>query len=163
MRNLTAAELEAKLPKLRRGNYKHTSDATPRYNCVAFANDFDRKWWQFGFYGSRYYWPPETSDTLDGWTKIFTDQDYELTTNRGVEQGFEKIAIYVDLRDMLPGHIAKSDGRVWKSKLGRYQDIEHASLDLLEGDQQCEYGIVERILKRAINPPRQPKRKKVNR
>jgi hypothetical protein len=60
------------------------------------------------------------------------------------------VAIYIDLSDMLPGHVAVSDGQVWKSKLGRRQDIEHASLDLLEGDQLWEYGIVERILKRKI-------------
>lgn len=36
------------------------------------------------------------------------------------------------------------------SKLGRCQDIEHSSLDLLEGDQHWEYGIVERILRRPI-------------
>ncbi|MGD1098514.1 MAG: hypothetical protein ABSB35_41860, partial [Bryobacteraceae bacterium] len=74
----------------------------------------------------------------------------EITTNREVEVGFEKVAIYINLKEMLPGHVAKSDGRSWKSKLGRYQDVEHASLDLLEGDKHGEYGIVERILKRPI-------------
>jgi hypothetical protein len=58
---------------------------------------------------------------------------------------------------MLPGHIAKSDGRTWKSKLGRYQDIEHTSLDLLEGDVGWEYGIVERILIRPIKGARRKK------
>ncbi len=81
---------------------------------------------------------------------MFLREGYELTTNRHVEPGFEKVAIYVDLADMSPGHMAKSDGRSWKSKLGRVQDIEHASLDLLEGDQEWEYGIVERILRRPI-------------
>ncbi len=82
---------------------------------------------------------------------MFTRQGYELTEDRNIEAGFEKIAIYVDLEDMAPGHVAKSDGIAWKSKLGRYQDIEHASLDLLEGDQYWEYGIVERILRRPIS------------
>jgi hypothetical protein len=69
------------------------------------------------------------------------------TDSRENEAGFEKIAIYVDLTDMLPSHIARSDGVAWKSKPGKLQDIEHLSLDLLEGDQYWEYGIVERILK----------------
>jgi hypothetical protein len=81
---------------------------------------------------------------------LFKGDGYEVTSNRNIEQGFEKIAIYVDLSDMRPGHVCKSDGRAWKSKLGRFQDIEHSSLELLEGDQCCEYGIVERILKRPI-------------
>lgn len=159
MRNLSAAELEAKLPKLRHGNYRHTSDATGRYNCVALANDAERKWWQAGLNGGRYYWPPNTPDTLDGWVKLFTDQDYELTTSRDVEPGFEKVAIYVDLGDLLPGHVAKSNGHTWKSKLGRFQDIEHSSLDLLEGDVHWEYGVVERILRRPIRERRTRKRR----
>jgi hypothetical protein len=150
MRNLTASELEGKFPKLRAGNYKHTSDATGRYNCVAFANDNVRKWWEAGEHGGCYYWPTNIADTVDGWVELFTMQGYEITTVREVEHGFEKVAIYVDLTDMLPGHVAKSNGIVWKSKLGRYQDIEHSSLDLLEGDQGCEYGVVDRILRRPL-------------
>ena len=153
MRNLTAAELEAKFPKLRPGNYKHASDATARYNCVAFAKDKVRKWWEAGQHGGRYDWPPHIPDTLEGWVELFTEEGYEITINREIEQGFEKIAIYVDLEDMRPDHVAKSNGRTWKSKLGRIQDIEHSSLELLEGDQHWEYGIVERILRRPIKKP----------
>ena len=78
--------------------------------------------------------------------------DYAPTGNREVEPGFEKIAIYVD-RERSPSHVAKSDGRAWKSKLGAYQDIEHSSLDLLEGYQLWEYGSVERIFKRELKRP----------
>lgn len=150
MRNLTPAELQAKLPKLSPDNHKHTSPADPRYNCVAFANENKRKWWEAGCHGGKFFWPEKIADDINGWVKMFTDQGYELTENRDVEPGFEKVAIFVDLSDMLPSHVAKSDGRAWKSKLGRYQDIEHSSLDLLEGDQSCEYGIVDKILKRRI-------------
>lgn len=120
---------------------------------MAFANGDERHWWQAGLHGGRYSWPPKVKDTLAGWVELFTKQGYELTTNREAEIGFEKIAIYVDLGDMLPGHVAKSDGRVWKSKLGRLQDIEHETLDLLEGDQAAEYGIVEKIMRRPIPSP----------
>lgn len=154
------SELEAKFPKLHTGNYSNTSDATGRYNCIAFANDHDRKWWEAGPFGGRYYWPPGISDTLDGWVKMFTDQGYVLTNNRDVEPGFEKIAIYVDLTDVNQMHVAKSAGQSWKSKLGRYQDIEHASLALLEGDVGWEYGSVERVLKRPIKPPRTARKRK---
>jgi hypothetical protein len=106
---------------------------------MSFANGDDRHWWQAGLHGGRHYWPPKVSDTLDGWVEIFTKQGYELTSSHETEPGFEKIAIYLDLVDMLPCHVAKSDGRVWKSKLGRIQDIEHARLDLLEGDKFWEY------------------------
>jgi hypothetical protein len=160
MRNLTAHELEAKLPKLTGHNYRKTSDASARYNCMSFANDRDRQWWEAGLHGGRYYWPPNTPDTLDGWVKIFTDDGYEITTVREVEAGFEKVAIYVDLKDTLPSHVAKSNGSVWKSKLGRYQDIEHSTLDLLEGDTLWEYGVVERILRRPVKPAVAKKRRR---
>jgi hypothetical protein len=81
---------------------------------------------------------------------MFTVQGYKPTKNRKVEPGYEKVAIYVDLTDMLPSHVAVSDGRVWKSKLGKGQDIYHSSLDVLEGTEKDEYGIVERVLKRPI-------------
>ncbi len=64
---------------------------------------------------------------------------YELTSNREVEADFEKIAIYVDLADMLPGHVARADGRCWKSKLGARPTRGN---DLLDGDgwnRGCEF------------------------
>jgi hypothetical protein len=149
--------MQAKWPKLRADNYSHTSDATGRYNCIAFANNRDNKWWQAGLYGGRYEWPSGISDTTDGWVEMFTRQGYRPTDNRKVEAGIEKVAIYVGLDDLLPSHVAKSDGRAWKSKLGRYQDIEHSSLDLLEGDQHCEYGVVERVLERPVRTSRRRK------
>ena len=152
MRNLTPQEFEAKFPKLRAGNYQRISDASARYNCMAFVNGDTRHWWQAGVYGGRYHWPQtiRQQDTLESWVELFEKHGYEPTGSRVNEAGFEKIAIYVDLIDMLPSHVAKSDGRVWKSKLGKGQDIEDSSLELLEGNDQDEYGIVERILKRPL-------------
>jgi hypothetical protein len=81
--------------------------------------------------------------------QFFSSEGYESTDNREIEAGWEKIAIYVSL-DMDFNHVAVSDGRVWKSKLGKGQDIEHYSLAVLEGDQGDEYGIVDCIMKRQI-------------
>lgn len=150
MRRLTVAELRTKWPKLRPGNYNETSPATARYNCVAFVNDDERHWWQAGMYGGMYSWPAtiEQSDSLTAWVQLFTSRGFELTDSRDHEPGFEKVAIYIDPKDGLPSHVTKSDGRVWKSKLGKLQDIEHASLDLLEGNTNYEYGVVDKILKK---------------
>jgi hypothetical protein len=57
-----------------------TSDATARYNCMAFANNHQRKWWEAGMHGGAYYWPP-VPDTLRGWIEIFTQQGYAVTQN----------------------------------------------------------------------------------
>src|SRR5260370_20878564 len=119
-------------PKLRADNYVRASQATPRYNCLAFAIKDERHWWEHGLYGRRYRWPSGIPNTLDGWVTIFTLDGYQLTTNRDVEPGFEKVAIFVSLTDQTDFHVAISDGKSWKSKLGKREDIQHDSLDLLE-------------------------------
>jgi hypothetical protein len=155
VRNLTPEELQKKWPKLRPGNHAVKSHATRRYNCVAFGSKDERHWWESGIYGGGIFWPAGIPDTLDGWVEIFSRGGYEITTSRNVEAGFEKIAIYVSPHDGRPEHLAICDGLSWKSKLGRYQDIEHATLDLLEGQQECEYGTVGKILRRSIKTGRQ--------
>ena len=87
---------------------------------------------------------------------MFTEQGYELTGNVDVEPGFDKMAIYVNLEDLTPSHVAISDGKTWKSKLGRIQDVSHTSLDILEGAGEDDYGMVERILRRPHPPPENP-------
>lgn len=129
------------------------SKATARYNCIAFAAGDERHWWQGELHGGRYYWPPHLRKTTDVETvsQIFTSDGFTFTGNQESEPGFEKIAIYVSLEDLEFSHIARSDGHIWKSKLGKGQDIHHYSLAVLEGDDADEYGIVERVLRRAIN------------
>jgi hypothetical protein len=152
VRTITPIELEARFPKLGGGNYKRASQATARYNCLAFACGDDRRWWE-PRPGGRFYWPPDAQrDTsLAAVTRIFTADGYSETEDRNIESGYLKAAIYVELEDLdTYSHVALSDGLVWKSKLGKGQDIEHASLDLLEGNQKDEYGIVAAILRKAI-------------
>jgi hypothetical protein len=151
LRNLSPEELETRWPKLKAGNYRYCSQATPRYNCVALAVGDERHWWEQGIHGGRVRWEQGAGDDVDGWAQVFIRAGYqqaELNTDR--EPGYEKVAIYVGLEDLRPTHVAKSDGSTWKSKLGKLQDIEHESLELLEGDAGWEYGIVERILKRRL-------------
>jgi hypothetical protein len=116
---------------------------------MAFVNGDDRHWWQPKRYGGRYHWPSHArqKDTLSAWIEVFTGIGYERTTNSDPEPDYEKVAIYVDL-DLIPQHVAASDGAGWKSKLGKGQDIWHATLDVLEGDQGDEYGIVDCVLRR---------------
>jgi len=148
LRNLTPEEFQKKWPKLRPDNYRQASHASPSYNCLAFVNGDERHNWEFGRYGGRFFWPEGVPDTLEGWTEIFFRQGYAVTdaTDRDAELGYEKIAIYEEPEGYY--HVAMSDGTSWKSKLGAYQDIEHQTLYLLEGSQNCEYGKVVVILKR---------------
>ena len=73
---------------------------------------------------------------------------YETCADGALEDGFEKVAIY-----QLPSggvqHMARQlRTGWWTSKLGRLEDIEHASPAELEGD---EYGTVVRYMRRAVN------------
>ena len=148
LRNRTPEELREIFPKLLPGTYEHTSEATARYNCVSFANGDTRKWWESGRHGGRFYWPEKVPYTLDGWIDLFAQQGYKMTDNHGIEDGVGKVAIYVNLNDMEPEHVAISDGVTWKSKLGRWQDVAHVSLDVLEGESA--YGMVGCVLQRPI-------------
>lgn len=64
-----------------------------------------------------------------------------------MEIGFEKIAIYGS--DHGPTHASRqlADGK-WTSKLGDADDIEHETLEALEG---AIYGSVVHIMKRSIS------------
>ena len=70
-----------------------------------------------------------------------------MCSDSSLEAGYEKIAIYV--KDGIPTHAARQlgDGR-WTSKLGKYEDIEHDSLDALNGDGYGEYGRVALFMSR---------------
>lgn len=153
MRTISPDELRKRFPKLAPGTFEPKSKATGRYNCVGFAAEDERHWWEAGCNGGRYYWPPRPHRQITdvaGVAEIFTAQGFEPTDNREIEPGYEKIAIYSSLDTLEFTHIARSDGQVWKSKLGKGQDIHHFSLDVLEGDQEDEYGIVEVVLRRAL-------------
>ena len=153
LRTITPDELRAKFPKLATATFEPASKATARYNCLGFAAGDDRHWWEAEANGGRFYWPPSLRrvTTIQTVSEIFTSQGFELTHNHEIEPGYEKIAIYASLETFEFSHIARSDGTVWKSKLGSGQDIHHYSLGVLEGDEADEYGIVERVLRRPIN------------
>ena len=63
------------------------------------------------------------------------------------EDGFEKLAIYELEGSAVHAARLKSDGR-WTSKIGWDIDIEHDSLEALEG---VEYGKVVAFMRRPLN------------
>jgi hypothetical protein len=86
-------------------------------------------------------------EELEGYTRAFETRGYRICDNEEYEEGFEKIAVYVDHLRM-PSHTARQKAPgVWTSKLGDLEDIEHYSLDALAGPDPA-YGTVERFMKR---------------
>jgi hypothetical protein len=143
-------DLEEDCPSLRDASYKVTSPRDPRYNCIAFAvGDLQQFWDDVRIRGRQvrgYYWPPGAGsiETLEGWMSIFKIHGYTETEDRTLELEYEKIAIYAGPDG--PEHVARQKASgIWTSKMGKGVDIQHDTLESLEGDF---YGKVVKIMKR---------------
>lgn len=85
-------------------------------------------------------------ESIEAFVRAFETRGYMVCDDASPETRFEKVAIYALRGD--PTHAARqlSDGR-WTSKLGIYgDDIEHETLEALEGGT---YGTVAVVMKRA--------------
>jgi hypothetical protein len=143
------AMIEKQFPKMRKQGYRITSVGTPDYNCFAWAVGIISQWWSPEVEDG-YHWPTDVPRKLE--VKTFL-RLYELTggylpcISREFERGFEKIALYANDVGQ-PTHAAKQmESGKWSSKLGDWEDVEHATLEALEGDF---YGKVAQILKRPV-------------
>lgn len=108
-----------------------------RYNCIAWAAGNDTRWW-WPDASNIGYWPPSVprEETIAAFVSAYALQGYAQCADSTLEPGVEKIAIYgvaID-SDVMPTHAARqlTDGR-WTSKLGNCEDIEHDTLEALNG------------------------------
>lgn len=92
--------------------------------------------------------------TLQCFCEAYQTLGYQKCASGSLETDSEKIAIYAE--HGIPTHAAKQldDGR-WKSKLGKYEDIEHNSVKAVE---EYIYGKAVVYMKR-----RKPKCQRTNR
>ncbi len=142
---MSSHRLEQLFPNLIESDYSITSSESIDYNCIAWAAGNDRAlWWpdQLGYT----FWPSGVlrAETLDAFIAVFESLGYKVCHGDQCEEGFEKVAIFVD-SNQKPTHASKqlASGR-WSSKLGQLEDIEH----LLNGVSGAAYGSVAVILKR---------------
>jgi hypothetical protein len=140
MRNL---QFEALFPDLKTNGYTLTSPATPDYNCIAWAAGKNDRWW-WPDPSPMAYWPEEPREcTLNSFIRVFRSMGYETCNNPALEEGFEKVAIYV--KDSRPTHMARQlHTGDWTSKCGRSEDMSHT----LDGLEHSGYGEVAVIMKR---------------
>ena len=136
--------LETLFPKLG-DNYVITSSENPKYNCIAWAyGDDSNCFWPM----EGYYWPDDIACevTIEAFMELFASIRYQCCNNPLFEPGYEKVAIYV--LDDIPTHAARqlNNGK-WTSKLGQYVDIEHDTLECLNG---VEYGDAVIFMRREI-------------
>ncbi|MGI8641734.1 MAG: DUF7689 domain-containing protein [Pyrinomonadaceae bacterium] len=155
-----AERIKQVFENLKDGEFEITSPFDPKYNCIAHAAKDSEKWWwtvDSVMAGNDVFWfnniPSQA--TLENFILTFQKLDYEPCENTELEKGFEKVAIYVSLKDEIyspkgtPTHMARqlSTGK-WTSKLGKDVDINHTTLRNVEGHL---YGVVKQILRRKIN------------
>ena len=138
--------LESDFPSLGGENSEIKSPADEYYNCIAWAAEEDDRWW-WPVPSPFAYWPPGLPRvvTLDNFITAFETLGYEPTEKDHLEPGFEKVAVYVDANGV-PTHMARQrESGMWTSKLGPQEDIDHDTLEDLEGGV---YGHVARVLRR---------------
>jgi len=83
--------------------------------------------------------------SLEQFIKAFESEGYKVCKHERFQNGFEKVAIYVDGTGE-PTHAARSlPNGMWSSKMGMGEDIEHTTLRVVEGKQ---YGAAKAYLKR---------------
>lgn len=130
--------------------FKTTSNATPAYNCIAFAADVhERNWWPNT--GSKmdppYWWPAgcRNDETVEAFVEAFGVLMYRTCDSPDYEQGYEKVAIFVDDKGV-PTHTAFQSSAwpgEWRSKIGWNVDVRHSL------NSVCDfYGTVHTIMKR---------------
>ena len=144
-----ARRRQLQFPLVDPANYSVTSDETDEYNCVGWAvNVLDPgQWWPLPD-APEYFWPERArrDETLEAFIEGFATLGFRPCGNGNLEPDIEKVAVYA-LRGV-PMHVARqlADGR-WTSKLGSWEDIEHATpRDLAEGS----YGRLELFLSRPL-------------
>ena len=122
-------------------DYTITSEEDDAYNCVAWAAGYNDGWWS---HAEGYQWIGERGASVQSLILLFNTLGYAECDSDDLESDYEKVVLYAI--DGNWTHVARqlSNGR-WTSKLGMYEDIEHANPADLSGDL---YGDVHCIMRR---------------
>lgn len=133
-------------PNIDIDGFEVTSELNPFYNCFAWARGENTS--NVEPPTSKYVkWHNDnTAWTIENFLDNFANIGFtETTESADLENGIEKVAIYVT-SDGEPSHasLQKESGK-WTSKLGIREDIEHSTPYCVENDT---YGKVKIILKR---------------
>lgn len=139
-------DIEKIFPNLLIRGYSITSPLTTEYNCIAWAAGDTDAWWEPDpLY--LYFWPDgiPREYSLDAYVNAYETVGYTVCQCPEPEEGYEKIAIYVNPNGK-PTHAARQLGSgSWTSKLGELEDIEHHDLEGLHGQA---YGTVAVFMQR---------------
>ena len=128
------------------GDYRITSEYDASYNCFAWALGDTSRWIDPTDPNT---WPSElaTESAVPTLFELFRNAGYAPCEDGALQDGHEKVAIYA--LDGEPTHAARQlDTGRWTSKLGKQEDIEHATPEELQGDEWDQYGRISGFLSR---------------
>ena len=124
-------------------DWEITSAPNDDYNCIAYAVGEKTRWWS---HAGNYRWPnARRSPSIDSLIEMLVGQDFELCDWREENTGFDKVALYAKDGNWKHAAVQLPDG-AWSSKLGAYEDIQHATPESLAGEF---YGNVHCFMRRA--------------
>ena len=139
--------IKAAFPNLDANNHIVTSPEDLNYNCIAWAVGENDVWWWPDLMLTR-YWPEEIprQETIDAFVQAFSLKGYSQCNDSGLEQGYEKIALFAI--NQTPTHASRQlPSGHWTSKLGESFDISH-QIDTLNGSPI--YGSIALYFRREI-------------
>ena len=133
-------------------DFECRSDPDDDYNCIAWAlGKTHQFWWPRDLGG--FYWPPGlpkeplNQETIDNFIAAFRTEGYKRCRNGRPQHKYQKIALYVNAQRR-PKHAARLlDTGKWTSKLRPSEDIEHRTLQCVEGR---DYGRAVMFFKRKL-------------
>lgn len=124
-----------------------TSNQTPTYNCIAWAYE-DNSRWYWPDPDNMYYWPLDVPRSLEiaSFIILFEKIGYTCCSDGSLEDGYLKVAIFADSKN-IPTHAARQlKNGYWTSKLGKAIDVQHSINAISHGS----YGDVVVYMKRPI-------------
>ena len=134
--------IEEEFPDIGECGYTVTSNASTYYNCIAWALGDTGRWWS---HKQGYQWNnAPRNPSVESLVAVFTAAGYAVCDSDGLEDGFEKVAVYAKTGLWTHASRQLSNGK-WTSKLGVMEDIQHNSPEELSG---MRYGAVHCIMKK---------------
>lgn len=135
-------------------NFEILSPRTPKYNCIAWAMQFEDRWVSIFDYPG-YWWPEGVEKTMSPSALIhaFEAVGFTLCDNSYLEDGFDKVVLYKKEGNEEWTHAARIVSETTEhSKFGQSWDGTHSHDVLCKtgvGYEDSSYGIPYAFMKRS--------------
>lgn len=143
-------------------DFRCSSDPDDDYNCIAWAaGKTDNYWWPTKLWP--YHWPNglptfpndpnHVAESVANFVAAFETEGYRECNDGKLDRRYEKVAIFANAAGRVKHAARLLPSGVWSSKLGEHEDIEHKTLECIEGNG---YGYVRVYLRRKLPKLQRP-------